>query len=198
MKFLYAAVILTSSLCIANACSCTFPAILKRDFFAPQTAMVIKGRVLSSGPLDISSGAMVYLIQTEVIYKGCNVNNIITATSPDPSAACGVSLQVGTSYIIPLSADVIPTLSQCQFVRKFDSLSEEDTRFLSTRQVCCGGNCECADVNTPFVSCFRPPCSPPEQPPCAEAVKCVENYCGDCVAEWFTAGGQYACLPSPF
>jgi hypothetical protein len=44
----------------------------------------------------------------------------------------------------------------------------------------------------PEVECFREPCFP-LIPPCPEAVKCVDNYCGGCVAEWYKQDGSPAC-----
>ena len=43
------------------------------------------------------------------------------------------------------------------------------------------------------MNCFRQPCGPPEKPPCKEAVKCLDNYCGGCLAEWFNKDGLPAC-----
>eukprot|EP00737_Agarophyton_chilense_P002818 gb/GEZJ01003242.1/.p1 GENE.gb/GEZJ01003242.1/~~gb/GEZJ01003242.1/.p1 ORF type:complete len:200 (-),score=16.51 gb/GEZJ01003242.1/:215-814(-) len=181
---------------VANACSC-FPTTLKRDFFSPNTERVIKGKVLFAGGGGSAPDATrFFVIRTEEIYKGCNVPNIVFATSPVQSATCGINLQQGTSYILPLPAGDISSLNLCQFIRKFNTLTNEDIQFLNTRQVCCNGSCKC--VNAPLVNCFRQPCSPPEEPPCDEAAKCVDNYCGGCFAEWFTEEGQYACLPSPF
>lgn len=85
---------------------------------------------------------------------------------------------------------IIPSI--VKYIRHFSSLSEADKSFLDSRQICCNGVCKCANGDQP-VSCFRPPCSPPEEPPCEEAVKCVDNYCGGCVAEWFQEDKLPAC-----
>eukprot|EP00737_Agarophyton_chilense_P004908 gb/GEZJ01006653.1/.p1 GENE.gb/GEZJ01006653.1/~~gb/GEZJ01006653.1/.p1 ORF type:complete len:200 (-),score=15.63 gb/GEZJ01006653.1/:177-776(-) len=195
-KLLWIGFMLSCVLFVANGCKC-FPATLKRDFFSPDTESVIKGKVLFASvdgtALDASR---FFVIRTEKIFKGCNVPSIVFATSPVQSATCGINLQQGNSYILPLPAGDILRLNSCQFIRKFETLAKEDVQFLNTRQLCCNGRCKC--LNGLLVNCFRQPCSPPEEPPCEEAAQCVDNYCGGCFAEWFTKEGQYACLPSPF
>lgn len=199
MKSVLFALLLGASLFVANACTC-FPTTLKRSFFDTTTDKVLKGKVLFvlSPPNLDPFGKRTFLIQTETVYKGCNVPSWFIADSPVQSATCGINLSKGTSYLFVLpKGGPVKMINLCMFIRPFSSLSRKEVQFLNTRNVCCKGVCQCADGNPP-VNCFRQPCSPPETPPCDEAVRCVDNYCGGCLAEWFTKDGEYACLPSLF
>lgn len=78
-----------------------------------------------------------------------------------------------------------------QFFKKYADLTTEELNFLDTREVCCGQTCECRSTSPP-VNCFVEPCAVAE-PPCEEAEECKNNFCGGCVAEWFTSSGMPAC-----
>jgi eight-cysteine-cluster-containing protein len=72
-------------------------------------------------------------------------------------------------------------------------LTNRDQAFLAGREVCCGGECCCANGEQP-VQCFAQPCS--VAPACEEAAVCVDNYCGGCNAEFYDAVGNAVCQAS--
>lgn len=75
-------------------------------------------------------------------------------------------------------------------------MTKMDREFLGSRTVCCSGKCSCASGKR-MVNCFRQPCHASEKGPCKEAVRCEDNYCGGCRAEWFNKVGKPACSKYP-
>jgi hypothetical protein len=46
----------------------------------------------------------------------------------------------------------------------------------------------------PEVRCVQAPCRLAREPPCPEAFKCVDNYCGGCNFDWYNENGSLACV----
>jgi eight-cysteine-cluster-containing protein len=139
------------------------------------------------------------LARVSKAYKGCREPGaLVVLSSAGSSAACGVALPAGVPYLVQGHATGsvlgLPRLqiSLCDYNLPLAELSEHDRQFLDTRDLCCGAACVCADGSQP-VQCFASPCAVTQA--CAEAVSCVDNYCGGCDAELYDAQGNAACLP---
>ena len=121
-----------------------------------------------------------------------------TAISSVQGSQCGVFLKTGVSYLLPLKpgARRQTTIFSCGFIMPVNRLSKDRKEFLNSRKLCCKGYCQCAD-GTPEVACKMAPCDVSKLP-CAEAINCVDNYCGGCNAEWFDKNNLPACRPAEF
>eukprot|EP00178_Gracilaria_changii_P027371 TRINITY_DN8713_c0_g1_i1.p1 TRINITY_DN8713_c0_g1~~TRINITY_DN8713_c0_g1_i1.p1 ORF type:complete len:158 (+),score=10.81 TRINITY_DN8713_c0_g1_i1:100-573(+) len=136
MKLFCAALLVACSFSVACACSC-LPTSLQQAFTAPETSSLIKGRIESNIPTGSGQGdSRFYLIRTLEVYKGCNVPPLVFAKSKVAGNLCGINLARGTSYIVPLSSDLVQSLNLCQFIREFDSLPPADMQFLVDNNQC--------------------------------------------------------------
>jgi hypothetical protein len=99
---------------------------------------------------------------------------------------------VGTEYLLFLTSDDVPRITLCQGIARYSDVTAADRKFLETRQACCNDQCKCSP-KYPEVKCFVRPCKS-AKPPCKKAVKCLDNYCGGCNAEWFTTEDTPACV----
>jgi hypothetical protein len=183
----------------ANGCSC-LARTLKAQYYDPSATRVVRAVVQREWPAVITDQAQkkYYLISVKQVFKGCAKPSLIWISTASNSAMCGVSLNVGSEYLLFLTGSG-PGLSifLCYNNTHFNNLSPSDIAFFNSRNVCCGNVCNCASGKPP-VRCIRQPCSPPEKAPCPAAVKCQDNYCGGCMAEWFDKAGLPACAaPNP-
>lgn len=195
---LAASALLALQLVSTLACSC-ISTDFQTQYFREVNAGkdVVQARVLktyirkrpSTGPLDINVDERVYILKVTKTY-GCKRSTLAVATTATNSAACGVNLRFGVTYLTALRRTGTTPISLCGITREFSSLSAANKQFLNTRETCCFGSCKC--LNAPRVNCFVNPCRFAKRP-CAEAVKCVDNYCGGCFAEWFTKDNLPAC-----
>jgi hypothetical protein len=181
---------------IASAGACKCPVLpISVQYFKPSVTQVVRAVVLSTLP-PIGTGQMSkksYQISIKQVFKGCSKPTYAVVSTASSSAACGAYLEVGSEYLLLLTgAGYSLATNSCLGNTLFADVSEADRMFLNSRNLCCGGTCKCAD-GSQLVQCFRQPCSPPETAPCAEAVKCEDNYCGGCRAEWFDSAGSPAC-----
>eukprot|EP01089_Gocevia_fonbrunei_P015296 TRINITY_DN4431_c0_g1_i1.p1 TRINITY_DN4431_c0_g1~~TRINITY_DN4431_c0_g1_i1.p1 ORF type:complete len:304 (+),score=44.11 TRINITY_DN4431_c0_g1_i1:3-914(+) len=141
-----------------------------------------------------------YNVTVQQVYKGCLVaDQEIYIATPYNSAACGIELdddtyyiEAGDQYTIYKSLPVYLAFA-CSSTKLFDSLTEDETEFLSQRWVCpCVDSpqsddscCGCADSN--FTACFVEPCLAATSDDCPAALlNCKNNYCGGCNAEFFS------------
>jgi eight-cysteine-cluster-containing protein len=174
----------------AQACSC-LPATIESSYNT--SSDVIRARVLSK---VVSGTTTRYITQVQRTFKGClTANQRVVLRTATSSATCGVSLSVGSEYLINGDAAGsylgMPQVSVvlCDYNRPFASLTPHDLTFLNGRTVCCGSRCTCADGSQP-VNCFVDPCQ--VAPECPEG-ECVANYCGGCNAEFYDARGNAVC-----
>jgi hypothetical protein len=176
----------------AVGCSCV-TASVQTQYFKPENTRVVQAIVTSKRVQPCANCKTFYGIKVLEAFKGCKTPVDVVVSTAKNSALCGVNLQVGTKYLIYLSSARVPTINLCQGILPFSDLSASDLSFLKSRNVCCGGQCRCVP-GTPQVQCLVQPCNPSVKPPCAEATKCVDNFCGSCAAEWFTQDGFPACI----
>jgi hypothetical protein len=178
----------------AGACKCPVLPI-SSQYYKPYVTQVVRAVVLGEWPAVVTDQASqkYYRIAVKQVFKGCTKPSTVWISTASSSAACGASLSVGSEYLLLLSGTGYKLeTNSCMSNSLFKDVSEADRAFLNSRYLCCGKQCKCADGTQP-VQCFRQPCSPPEKAPCAEAVKCEDNYCGGCGAEWFDNAGFPAC-----
>lgn len=171
----------------ARACSCLPPDL---PFIYNNSSDVFVGRVLGR----VESGhTRFFVFRIRATYKGCaERGQVVLLSSPIESAACGIDLRPGRSYLISAASEVSPglfSIGLCGYNRPVRQLTEEDWQFLNTRFNCCGGECAC--VNDDPVLCLVDPCSVAS---CEEG-ECIANYCGGCRAEFYTEMGQAVCAP---
>jgi hypothetical protein len=177
----------------AAACSCS-PASIQARYYAPENTRVVRALVTLRRTKHFCKDCKVlYDIKVREAFKGCNAPADLQVSSAASSSRCGVDLQVGTEHLMYLSSAQAQNINDCQGIQRFSDLSITDMKFLRTRKVCCGGQCSCLP-GTPRLNCFVPPCNPNKKPPCQEADKCVSNFCGGCLAEWFQKDGSPACV----
>jgi hypothetical protein len=173
----------------AEACTCV-PSDLPRVYHSTYVTDVVRGVVRAAAKIGTE---VRYTVKVTRTYKGCaRPGRVLQVWTSDSSAACGVGLAVGRSYLLTAhrQGDRI-TAGLCGYNRPFASLSADDLRFLSSRYSCCGDRCRC--VKRRRVHCLVQPCA---ARPCAEpGATCVDNYCGGCGAEWFTSDGAPVCRP---
>jgi hypothetical protein len=178
----------------ADACKCAVRPI-SIQYYNPSVTQVVRAVVLSEWPAVVTDPASqkYYQIAVKQVFKGCAKSRSLWISTASSSAACGAYVSVGSEYLLLLSGSGYQlATNSCLGNSLFKDVSDSDRAFLNSRSLCCGGQCKCAD-GTQLVQCFRQPCSPPETAPCAEAVKCEDNYCGGCRAEWFDSAGAPAC-----
>jgi hypothetical protein len=183
-----------------DACSCIRTS-LQKQFYSPGYLRVVRAVVKAEQRSSCTQGTLgcnvIYTIRVREAFKGCLSPTDFKVSTADNSAACGVNLMVGTEYLLYLTSDSVPKINSCQGIARYSDLTAADRKFLETREVCCHGRCKCSPKYS-LVNCFVEPCKV-SKPPCKEAVKCVDNYCGGCNAEWFTKDNYPACNPSvPF
>jgi hypothetical protein len=188
------AVALTLLVSSAHACSCLAQS-LKIQYYDASITRVVRAVVLREWPTAVADQAAkkYYQISVKQAFKGCAAPRPVRISTASNSAACGVDLNIGSEYLLLLSGSGYDLATHlCLANALFKDVRASDRAFLNSRRVCCGKGCICADGKPP-VQCVRAPCSPPEKAPCKEAVKCVDNYCGGCYAEWFDKAGLPAC-----
>jgi hypothetical protein len=190
---LLAAVVLVAA---CDACSCVFPPVsLKDQYYTPEFTRVVRAVVYAEQRPPCPSGSfnckIEYKIRIRKAFKGCLSPTHVTVSTPDNGGLCGIKLNVGTEYLLFLTSDIVPTVGLCRGIQSYSDVSAADRKFLETRQVCCNGQCKCSSKYRVF-NCFVQPCKF-AKPPCKDAVKCVDNYCGGCFAEWFTNKNTPAC-----
>lgn len=203
MKFFTAVVCLTVlALQISSyvACSCRFTdfetqyfrnSASGRDLAEAKVAWTYtRTRRIGEGSFSFRMEERVYVLKVTKTY-GCRAVPYYTrATTSTSSASCGISLRRGVAYLLPLKKTGTSQLGLCGITRAATSLTASQTAFLNSREICCDGRCSCRGAHrTP---CFVAPCRF-ARPSCSAATKCVDNYCGGCRAEWFTADGAPAC-----
>lgn len=151
-----------------------------------------------------------YKLHVTYVFTNCRPRRsyIAFAVTLAESALCGVPLEVGATYLLPLKigARKVTELFLCggnvllrSPKRKgVTTLSTENRRFLLTRRFCCRGRCKCI-FGRPrrffFGLCLGTTCRLAKKP-CAEATRCVTNRCDGCNSEWFTKDRNPACLPN--
>jgi hypothetical protein len=178
----------------AHACSCVLPTV---ESSYDNSDDVIEARVLLSLPV----GDERWLVaRVQATFKGClEERELVLLTTPSSSAACGATLQNGQTYLVNGTSDGSALgidrllIGLCGYNPPLTELTPRDQAFLAGREVCCGGECSCANGEQP-VQCFAQPCS--VAPACAEAAVCVDNYCGGCNAEFRDAFGNAVCQAS--
>jgi hypothetical protein len=176
----------------AVSCKCAVPTV-KTQYFKPENTRVVRAVVTSKRTQPCQNCKVFYKIKVLEAFKGCKTPSDLEVSTADSSAACGVDLQVGTSYLLYLSSDKVPGVSSCQGIQMFADVSTSDLKFLRTRKVCCGKRCSCLPGNREW-NCYMEPCKSKVKPPCPDATKCVNNYCGGCFAEWLKEDGFPACV----
>lgn len=189
------------------ACSCLRGDTFTRTYFRSLTAgtpfTLVKviskqtRKAKPTGPFPAFGNEVVFKLKVLKISDGCTPRLPYTtfAVTADNSAACGVNLQIGALYIIPLKkgANIENRIGLCGFQTLLKNVNKEQRKFMLNRTLCCGDRCKCSN-GKPFVNCLVDPCSV-SKPPCKEAKKCVSNFCGGCNAEWFDSKGLPACEP---
>jgi hypothetical protein len=187
------AVVVLAAAC--DACKCA-PTSVQAQYYSPDFTRVVRAVVRAQQRPSCTRGTpgcnVIYTIHVREAFKGCLSPTDLKVSTADSSAACGVNLNVGTEYLLYLTSDRVPAVNSCQGIQRYSDVTAADRRFLETRQVCCYGQCKCSP-KCPVVNCFVQPCKF-AKPPCEDAVKCVDNYCGGCNAEWFTDKDTPACV----
>ena len=171
----------------AEACSCQEPD-LSRTYST--STNVIRGRILKK--LNRRGGRLLYYVQVEEVYKGClKRGSVVKAMTSRLGSTCGVTwLERGESYLLTSAAERgYLRLFSCGYNKRFDRLSEEEVRYLDTRENCCGDRCAC--VNSERVECFADPCATATCE--VEGSACVSNTCGGCSAEFYDSSGALVC-----
>ena len=188
------ALLLTALLLLSSgsaACKCAGLPTVEKSYHSEDTAHFVRARVLSKRDPPSRFAEPRYTLRIQANYKGCPRRGRVVVRTRIGSAACGVVLAVGRSYVLPLNAAPRPFITSCQFIRRFARLTPQERTFLRTRERCCRGRCRCPR-SAPRVNCFLDPCSLPET--CAvEGAECRSNYCGGCFAEWFGGDGRPVC-----
>lgn len=195
--------LLVLQITLSCACSCAFTDFETQYFRisasgqdlveAEVTGTYIRRGRSGSGSFTFRFQERVYVLRVTKTYGCRTVPYFMHATTAIGSAACGVSLQRGVTYLLPLKKTGRSRLSSCGLIRPVSRLTSSETAFLESRQICCHGKCSCGGGLKSPVNCFVAPCRF-AKPPCADAEKCEDNYCGGCRAEWFTENGSPACV----
>jgi hypothetical protein len=196
MKSVLQLLALVALVAACDACSC-LPNSLPKQYYSPSYTRVVRAVIKAEQRPSCSSGSfdcnVLYRIQVMQAFKGCLSPTNLTVSTADNSGLCGISLTVGTEYLLLLSSDSVPRVGLCQGIQPYSTVTAADRKFLETRKVCCNGQCKCS-AKYPLVNCVLEPCRV-SKAPCSEAVKCVNSYCGGSNAEWFTKDNYTACLP---
>lgn len=202
IPILYAFIILFNLAAFCDACSC-FPTTIRTAYYAglkngaPLSIVKVIGkdvrekvRVMPGRPAD---KLVYYWLQVTKVYGGCSKKKVpyCVVAKSESFASCGyVNLQEGSTYVLPIKQSGLSTLGTC--TRQFRYTTPEVKKFLDSRSICCNGRCKCSS----FVArCVASPCSV-TRPSCPDAVKCKDNYCGGCNAEFFNSKGEPACARS--
>jgi hypothetical protein len=176
----------------ALACSCLPPDV---TWSYNNHDHAIFGRVQS---VQTRAGYRIYDVLIRKTLKSClTEGTVVQVATPGSSAACGAYLQVNSSYVLFASDSVIRGATRllttsCSGNIEVGQLTADERDFLMSREVCCGGSCECTDGTQPY-NCLVDPCT--VTPMCSAADTCVANYCGGCVAEQYDANGYGVCMP---
>lgn len=118
-------------------------------------------------------------INGQVTYKlevttGCSTTRIQQLTTCGNSACCGVNLEEGTSYALPLNRNGLKsTLNLCQVFSPVSSLTAEQLELVS---VCPTGSKKPLRCK-PQCVCVRAPCPCAEEPRCPSGLECVNDLC---------------------
>ncbi|MET0388702.1 MAG: hypothetical protein ABW321_22210 [Polyangiales bacterium] len=179
----------------AKACSCL--ASPEEDYFE-NSDYVVRLRAVASFP-GVRDKRWYLAVVTAQAYKGClRERSFAWIQTENDEAACGVTLDADTEYLVHAAAVGrsllgLPILETglCNGNRPIREVDAATQQFLSTREVCCGGSCECAG-DTERVQCLVDPC---QVSACSEpGAVCRANYCGGCNAEWYDPDGWRVCL----
>ncbi len=200
----------------AEACSCALNDDFQRSYYSSQQrgtpysfATVLSTTIFPTDlPKIRSSGVVsfhhnqnrVFQLLVTKVFDHCapSVPYEATAISSVHGSLCGISLETGVSYMLPLKpgAGQQTEISLCRFITPLKRLDKDKKEFLNSRKLFCTGHSQCAD-GTSQVACKVAPCDV-SKPPCPEAIKCVDNYCGGCNAEWFDKDNLPGCRPLRF
>lgn len=216
ISFLFVAVLIA---CISTgfACHCRRKT-LKQTLSSSSNVLFIRAKPFAT---FTDSDHRYYIVRLEKVYMGCPKSKHILIKTNLQSMACGVTIDIGTSYLLELSNEPIPSFSLCsvslefqyaifsrkrfektdacnsiylywkKIVMRGSNLTDADKELLYSRS-----NNSCVeDINCPqsdIFYCIVSPCQN-AQPPCPEATKCRDNYCGGCNAKWYTDIGIPAC-----
>lgn len=171
----------------AAACSCIPPDL---PTLFQKSDHVLRAHVLS---VYETSDKRVHVARVLKSWKGCERRGtLVRLETPKSSAACGVTLPPGTTWLLTGSA-VGPHrigVALCGYNVPVAQVPPADAAFLASRTVCCGGVCRCGDGSHP-VLCLVDPC---QVSSCPEG-DCVANYCGGCNAEHWSEQGPMVCTP---
>lgn len=102
-----------------HGCSC-LPTTLEKTYFSSSTDRYVQAVPVSE--YDNDEEEKVYVFTVSKVYKGCKLKRFAAKTAIS-SATCGITLQIGTAYIIPLPYSLIPFpyLNSCQVSFSFCS-----------------------------------------------------------------------------
>lgn len=114
LRLLLCSFVLTSSLAPIFACHC-HPPTLPETYFRTATANYVRARVLRVGePTHFGhSGIRRYVLQIQQMYKGCPRGKIIVVRTQAVGPACGILLEKGASYVLPLTKEKSPFINRC-------------------------------------------------------------------------------------
>jgi hypothetical protein len=176
----------------ARACSCLEVSV-ERSWH--QYSDMFRGIVRAE---QIAGSMHHYLVEVRQPYSGCTApGDIVLVTTPRSSAACGVDLDLGETYV--LSATTGPRapeqylINLCGYNLPVDAVPRADRAFLQSRPVYCDGSLTCVDDGPP-ARCFADPCE--VAPTCDEAATCESNPCSaiPCTAEFYDEGWNPVCM----
>ncbi len=212
-------VLLTLALVKVDACTCATEDLLRRYYFNQQqgtpftVATVQSSGVTPSsparpgdqfdpfdGPLPPFNQNRIFKLRIRKVFANCAppVPYLATAISSTQGSLCGIDLQKGETYLIPLKpgSGVQSRISLCSNIMPIRNLPRDFAMFLNDRQLCCKGLCKCVNKMSPSI-CPGAKCRV-AKPPCPGAVRCVENPCKRCFPEWFDNRDLPACRPVNF
>lgn len=104
-----------------QACSCLKPT-LKGTYFASSTKYVIRATPIAVFTVGSSR---FYALRVQTLFKGCLKHSTLIIKTSISSASCGVYLQIGQSYLLPLKAGFPPTIHLCDV--SFDPIRYSNT-----------------------------------------------------------------------
>eukprot|EP01098_Paradermamoeba_levis_P010435 TRINITY_DN4381_c0_g1_i1.p1 TRINITY_DN4381_c0_g1~~TRINITY_DN4381_c0_g1_i1.p1 ORF type:complete len:185 (-),score=33.31 TRINITY_DN4381_c0_g1_i1:19-573(-) len=163
---------------VSFACKCRPPASVYAAWTSGMD--ILRAEVLSG---SMATGGYKVLVSDS--FTSCvAANQTLLVTTNVHAVACGVSLEVGKSYI--LSGMLTPQrtfqINSCSINSPWASLSAAEVEFVDRRFNKCNSKC----YNNQQVYCFVDPCSVSK---CGTTgAVCYSNYCGGCFADWISDG----------
>lgn len=112
MVFQLSALLFLLLLSSTRACRCLVPT-LQDQYFDTSTTNIIKGTVLSREEVSNPFDTIAYTIKVEGVYKACLSSSIVKLYTASSSGACGVFLEEGEAYILPIRDEKKPSISLC-------------------------------------------------------------------------------------